>query len=125
MEYFNEDAINEMTDFCRTWPVLGEIHYKENFKTIQDFTEEILRKMFIRVFNTFNKFIINENDTCFNYIDNRAHVLYEIIMTLKENNYCEGTISQTFNNYWFYIGRHLLYKRKEDTIRRILDKLHS
>jgi hypothetical protein len=127
MEYFTEDAINEMANFCRTWgtPILGQIHYKDNFNKRSDFTDEILRKMFIGVFNTFNKFEINENSTCFNYIGNRATVLYEIIMTLKENKYCEGTITQMFNNYWFYVGNHLLHKRKEDTIRRIIDILQA
>ncbi len=116
MEYFTEDAIHEMANFCRTYPLVKERG---------DFTDEIIRKMFISVFNTFNKFLINENQACFNYIGNHANVLYEMLMTLKENNYCEGTITQTFNNYWFYVGTHLLHRRKEDTIRKIIDKLHS
>jgi hypothetical protein len=118
MNYFKEDAIKEMTRYFKT-----VFDVKLEYKRV-DFTEEIMNKMFICVFNSEPKFEINANSTCFDYIKNRADVLYEIIMTLREHNYCQGTITQTFNNYWFYVGSHLL-NRKEDTILRIIEKLHA
>jgi hypothetical protein len=118
MEYFKEDAIKEMAEYFKTSD-FKILDYKRG-----DFTDVIMNKMFICVFNSEPKFDINANATCFDYIENRADVLYEMTMTLREHNYCQGTITQTFNNYWFYVGSRLL-SRKADTIQRIIEKLHA
>lgn len=120
MDYFREDALNAMAKYVLETNELCRVDISNI--TRNDFTDDTLNKMFIHIFNKEPKFV-NLNVSCFNYIDNSAAVLYEIIMTLKENNYCSGDLNQTFNNYWFYVGSQLLGKKKEDTIRCIIAKV--
>uniref|UniRef100_A0A6C0ESQ7 Uncharacterized protein n=1 Tax=viral metagenome TaxID=1070528 RepID=A0A6C0ESQ7_9ZZZZ len=120
MDYFIEDAISEMAHYFLSTNELCRIDITK--VTRKEFTDDVLNKMFKHVFNSLPKFE-NLNVSCFNYIDNSAAVLYEMIMTLKENNYSQGDLNQTFNNYWFYVGSYLLNKKKEDTISRILGKV--
>jgi len=120
MDYFREDALNEMATYFLQTNELCRVDISK--VTRNEFTDDVINKMFIHVFNKEPKFV-NLNVSCFDYIDNSAAVLYEMIMTLKENNYCSGDLNQTFNNYWFYVGYQLLGRKKEDTIRCIIAKV--
>lgn len=113
MEYFKEDALNEMVAYLR--------HSVIRFKHASEITNSIVDVMFIYVFNSKTKF--DSTAQCFEYIDNKASAFYEMMVTLKENKYCDGSIEQTFNNYWFYVGVQLIGKGRKETIATILERL--
>ena len=121
MEYFKRDALNQMAQYCRNRNNFTGDTYCALLPIMIDFDDNMINRMFIHIFNSEPKF---DNDyVCFGYIENKASALFEMMHTLKENNYCEGSINQIFNNYCFYIGNLMLKEKKTDTIIRILELL--
>lgn len=109
MEYFRKDAIRTMVYYCKN----------KNYRSANDLDEAKTNEMYVEIFDSEPKFKSSNND-CFNYIDNKASTLYEIILTVEDHGYDDTSLNEIFNSYWFWVGR-TLENKKEDTFREIFN----